>query len=249
MFHTPKPKMVNTRSTVRREPEVVDLRSQQQSVPQKLEFDANKEDTPCAGMSGLPGSSVKCENLQQPPIKSFPAKSMSRRSSTSIVQARKKQLELEAAKQKAKIQMELIEKQLEADIAELNNDVYSSQHEDEPITRDVENWLEKSCQQSERFAPEMDIPAGDPCTFAQHHGQPLASRKDANSGDTVHLLATALKDLAANFRPIKMPRKLKASHSARIKRARDARVATVRTLASCSGRVTENNNYANASSI
>ncbi|KAL4702850.1 hypothetical protein ACJJTC_001996 [Scirpophaga incertulas] len=197
MFHTPKPKMVNTRSTVRREPEVVDLRSQQQSVPQKLEFDTNKEVTPCAGMSRLPGSSVKCENLQQPPIKSFPAKSMSRRSSTSIVQARKKQLELEAAKQKAKIQMELIEKQLEADIAELNNDVYSSQHEDEPITRDVENWLEKSCQQSERFAPEMDIPAGDPCTFAQHHGQPLASRKDANSGDTVHLLATALKDLAA----------------------------------------------------
>ncbi|KAL4711597.1 hypothetical protein ACJJTC_003614 [Scirpophaga incertulas] len=176
---------------------VVDLRSQQQSVPQKLKFDTNKEDTPCAGMSGLPGSSVKCENLQQPSIKSFPAKSMSRTSSTSTIQARKKQLKLEEAKQKAKIQMELIEKQLEADIAELNNDVYSSQYEDEPITRDVEHWLEKSCQQSERFAPEMDIPAGDPCTFAQHHGQPLASRMDANSGDTVHLLATALKDLTA----------------------------------------------------
>lgn len=48
------------------------------------------------------------------------------KSTTSSALARRKQLELEAAREEARIRMELLDKQLEADLAELDLEKYSS---------------------------------------------------------------------------------------------------------------------------
>ncbi|KAJ0172803.1 hypothetical protein K1T71_011942 [Dendrolimus kikuchii] len=103
--------------------------------------------------------------------------SLSRKSSSSI-EARRKRLELQAAEAKARINMDLIEKRLAADIADLEDEKYSSHSEGNHSQHgNVEEWLERS----------------------QHELEAQADPRDGtdNKDGTVHILASALKDLAA----------------------------------------------------
>ncbi|KAJ0169676.1 hypothetical protein K1T71_014861 [Dendrolimus kikuchii] len=103
--------------------------------------------------------------------------SLSRKSSSSI-EARRKRLELQAAEAKARINMDLIEKRLAADIADLEDEKYSSHSEGNHSQHgNVEEWLERSQHELEAQADPRD-------------------GTDTNDG-TVHILASALKDLAA----------------------------------------------------
>ncbi|KOB66592.1 polyprotein [Operophtera brumata] len=88
------------------------------------------------------------EPLSGPPPKS---KSVTRKSSASSVLALKKNLELEAAKEKARIQMELIDKKLAADLAAVEEQ-YSPQASmaSQCDGKDVENWLEHSQHELEK---------------------------------------------------------------------------------------------------
>lgn len=79
-------------------------------------------------------------------------------SDTSSVKARKAQLHLDAAKQKAQIQLELIDKQLEADLAELEEEEKYSPHEER--AHDVEQWLERSHHELMQSAPDHGNPSG-----------------------------------------------------------------------------------------
>ncbi|KAJ0179062.1 hypothetical protein K1T71_005837, partial [Dendrolimus kikuchii] len=103
--------------------------------------------------------------------------SLSRKSSSSI-ETRRKRLELQAAEAKARINMDLIEKRLAADIADLEDEKYSSHSEGNHSQHgNVEEWLERS----------------------QHELEAQADPRDGtdNNDGTVHILASALKDLAA----------------------------------------------------
>ncbi|KAJ0176826.1 hypothetical protein K1T71_008005 [Dendrolimus kikuchii] len=122
--------------------------------------------------------------------------SLSRKSSSSI-EARRKRLELQAAEAKARINMDLIEKRLAADIADLEDEKYSSHSEGNHSQHgNVEEWLERSQHELEAQADprdgiktgQLDQPLPPPV--------PQATGTDNKDG-TVHILASALKDLAA----------------------------------------------------
>ncbi|KOB65829.1 reverse transcriptase [Operophtera brumata] len=117
------------------------------------------------------------EPLSGPPPKS---KSVTRKSSASSVLALKKNLELEAAKEKARIQMELIDKKLAADLAAVEEQ-YSPQASmaSQCDGKDVENWLEHSQHELEKQE-------------ANNHGTLRGSLCP------VQQLARALKDLVAS---------------------------------------------------
>lgn len=109
--------------------------------------------------------------------------------------ARKKKLELEAAEAKARIQMELIDKKLAADLAQLDEELYSSRSDvsENHTNKEVEKWLERS-------QLELDAQLVPPTenTLDRLHPPPAPPAAPARDGaeDTVHLLATALKDIA-----------------------------------------------------
>ncbi|XP_063548089.1 uncharacterized protein LOC134755462 [Cydia strobilella] len=119
--------------------------------------------------------------------------SKTKKSSVSSVEARRKKLELEAAEQKARIRMELIDKRLEAEIAELNNDYSPHSSEAASIVSkrsEVAKWVERSQQELEsRPVTErnegLEGP-GLPC--------PLALQNDASTDGPIHQLANVLKD-------------------------------------------------------
>lgn len=95
-----------------------------------------------------------------------PGDIMSRISATSSAKARRKRLELAAQEEKARIRMELIDKKLEVDLADLD-DEYSPQENDRESVHtrtDVEKWLEHSQHEmdKERQAPQNGKPPGDP---------------------------------------------------------------------------------------
>lgn len=131
MFHTP-PKMVQTRGAIRREGETQPIH--EESAGQ------SSQSAPATALAEV--RDIKCN-------KSLKSRKSSRRSVTSSTETKRKilELELQAAQEKAKIRMELIDKQLEVNIASLEqeeNQSYSSQDEEEeeapPVY--VNKWLE-----------------------------------------------------------------------------------------------------------
>lgn len=149
--------------------------------------------------------------------------STSKKSAASSVQARKKLLELEAAREKARIQMDLIDKKLEADLAVLDEENYSP-HEERSTTRDsaIERWMEQSQQEQQKpqLAPEYGTSKGKLCQLpaaaaaavvatttaapvaAHPPGDPTAGPATATAPSgtdgTIQMLASAIKDLAAS---------------------------------------------------
>ncbi|KAL4716347.1 hypothetical protein ACJJTC_006709 [Scirpophaga incertulas] len=111
MFLTPPAKMVNTRSTVRRDRETLE----KDEMPQQQ----NK-----TVITQTPASSVKMESHPPPKVSSAAASSRSRKSTTSL-EARRKKLMLKAERKKAEIRVQLIDKDLEADLANLEEYIYS----------------------------------------------------------------------------------------------------------------------------
>ncbi|XP_063891737.1 uncharacterized protein LOC135117167 [Helicoverpa armigera] len=121
------------------------------------------------------GSSIKSEPLLHERVCALPTKpayscvSKGSQKSLKSKSARIK-LQLEAAKQKAKIQMELIDKTLEAQLAELSDEEeleeYSSQCEGNvPPQSDIEEWVKHQSNhfepQTEQQAPAHGIKSGE----------------------------------------------------------------------------------------
>ncbi|KAF9823562.1 hypothetical protein SFRURICE_007318 [Spodoptera frugiperda] len=166
MFHTPRKQraMVNTRSTAKKNKE---LHGEMSKGPEGME-------TAVEEGSRLPNTTSDCDEQRKDIKLQPPSMSKSRSKSTSSsVLARRKRLELEAAEAKAKIQMEIIDKKLAADLAELENEEYSSQSEgkeEEDHTQvAVEKWLDRSHRELEAEAAQpQDTNLGD-------HDLPLPS--------------------------------------------------------------------------
>ncbi|KAF9802734.1 hypothetical protein SFRURICE_003476, partial [Spodoptera frugiperda] len=159
MFHTPRKQraMVNTRSTAKKNKE---LHGEMSKGPEGME-------TAVEEGSRLPNTTSDCDEQRKDIKLQPPSMSKSRSKSTSSsVLARRKRLELEAAEAKAKIQMEIIDKKLAADLAELENEEYSSQSEgkeEEDHTQvAVEKWLDRSHRELEAEAAQpQDTNLGD----------------------------------------------------------------------------------------
>ncbi|KAF9420924.1 hypothetical protein HW555_002907 [Spodoptera exigua] len=125
MFHTPK-NMVNTRRTAKKDEEQMEVQPSIQKVPA---LPTNEEQQPNEDI------------LRRAKLFFF-----LKRSSSSSVIARKKRLELEATQAKAKIEIDLIEKQLAANLAEIDDECsVQSDH----TNKDVEEWLERSHRELE----------------------------------------------------------------------------------------------------
>ncbi|KAL4717827.1 hypothetical protein ACJJTC_000976 [Scirpophaga incertulas] len=174
MFLTPPAKMVNTRTTVRRDKE-------------KLEKDEMPQQQNKTVTTQTPASSVKMESHPPPKVSSAAASSRSRKSTTSL-EARRKKLMLEAERKKAEIRVQLIDKELEADLANLEE--YSSHDGRSSARRDVESWIDKSQMELDRLVvPEYGPKTDDP--------PPLAAVA-VGTTDTVQMLAAAVKNLTAS---------------------------------------------------
>ncbi|XP_063534822.1 uncharacterized protein LOC134744834 [Cydia strobilella] len=202
MFHTPPVKMVNTRSTTRRERERKaeedrQLQLQVPSQPTNVNNTQNNDETKrMLPAFKLSGSSVKSEYrpVQHTPASLTGAKS---KSSSSSVLARRKQLELEAAQEKARIQMALIDKKLEADLANLMDEEQGKYSPHDELHTDkqseVEKWLERSQRELESAAQQVpdygnqpDLPCPPPVV------------DPGTSNGTIQMLASALQNLTAS---------------------------------------------------
>ncbi|XP_063367679.1 uncharacterized protein LOC134656091 [Cydia amplana] len=195
--------MVNTRSTTRRERErkAEEDRQLQLQVPSQPTNGNNAQNNDEIKINvpafKLSGSSVKSEHRpaqHNTPASLTGAKS---KSSSSSVLARIKQLELEAAQEKARIQMALIDKKLEADLANLMDEEQEnySPHDDlHTDTQDeVEKWLERSQRELESAAQQVpdhgnqpDLPCPPPVV------------DPGTSNGTIQMLASALQNLTAS---------------------------------------------------
>ncbi|XP_030022750.2 uncharacterized protein LOC115441955 [Manduca sexta] len=203
MFITPPPrgKMVSTRSAARTDPslkvekhEVVEASDQQQpSGSQNITSDTSKKE-----------AKSKKSNFEKH-VEHFDVPTESRRTSeksrrvssipsttSSSKLARRKQLEYEAAAAKARIQMELIDKKLQADMA--NMEKYSPQNsiEEDRCTNgtEIEEWLERSNQELEsqrRVHKNGKNKKDEPC--------PPTNCDVGTERTTVQQLVTALKEL------------------------------------------------------
>ncbi|CAH2101775.1 unnamed protein product [Euphydryas editha] len=199
MFHTPK-SMVNTRKKgmVKKDEEQQESRLSVQEVPVQpindekcVQDDIRRDQIFLLNKNKNEGSIVKTEtpltavqNIPSTSRQVFSAKS--KRSSSSSVLARKKKLELEAAEARPKIELDLINKRLAADLAEIDDECsVQSDH----TNKDVEAWLERSLRELEaQSVHDKGQNTDAPC--------PLITQ-DIGTDGTVHLLASALKDLTA----------------------------------------------------
>lgn len=140
-----------------------------------------------------PESCVKTE-MRRPPsrVPSLAATEKSKRSTASTL-ARRKRLQLEADEQKAKIQMELIDKRLAADLADLEDDDYSSlKGSGVNHTRcDVDEWVKTTSEHH----PEKQQAAPDPTGPA--YPLPSATAPADTIDGTIQMLASAVQNLSA----------------------------------------------------
>lgn len=208
MYRTPSRTMVNTRSTQRKNAELYGETSGSVDAVARDTFRTPNTETGC-GEQTKPSEDAKrfdstSEIVQNRRDKNLPTKSEKKltsrtKSSSSSVLARRRRLELEAAEAKARIEKDLIDKRLAADLAELEDEeIYSPQSEGEEVQtkHEVERWLERSHDELEAQAipqtdTQLDGLVAPPPLRAQHaavHG---------GTDGTVQMLASALKDLAA----------------------------------------------------
>lgn len=184
MFLTPpSKKMVNTRSTVKKEQ---DKKKASEADPAKPSSSDTRNVEPNVQPDKtlvLEAGSVKCKM----PLTKLPTsrKSMSKKSSTSSLAARRKKLELEAAEAKARIEMQLIDKRLEADLAELNEEYSPPSVTDNQS--EVAKWVERSRIELESQHVTND---GEPTDLLR---PPVKS--NAGTDGPIQQLACVLKDM------------------------------------------------------
>lgn len=205
MYHTPPPKMVLTRSANKNvvsanlHPDGVEPHPKNSVKSEPVKSQVHLDEQLFQPSGSAMGVSTQHESSSQPtqPLKQLPSRDTqygavrrdvknSQVSTSSSAKARRKRLQLEAAEQKARIQMELIDKRLEADLADLE-DEYSpleGDRESERTRTEVEKWLEKSQHEMETAQP---APADGPTSGAL---DPLHG--------TVEMLATALKQITTS---------------------------------------------------
>lgn len=190
MFYTP-PNMVHTRNMLRREREQGNFLErnpmeeqgnleQTQSAPEQKEeaiaHSGSKATLVQTPYKSIPESSASVSTKLQnsvppppPPPISIKTRSVSRKSvsSSSSVRARKAELILRAEKMKAEIKMKLIDKQLEADLADLEDKEYSP-HDEDNLNRSIEKWVDDSCHELRKMSTEnvFGISASEYCPLA-----------------------------------------------------------------------------------
>ncbi|CAB3228699.1 unnamed protein product [Arctia plantaginis] len=198
MYHTPRSR-VGSRRSARKDEEPIEGQSSAQELPllppskkkEVIEEHIKQNEEKSVRNTKIEGSVVKSEqplvDFQTMPVKSHPvSRPKSKRSTSSSVLARQKKLELEAAEAKAKIQMELIDKRLAANLAEIDDECSVRS---DYTNKEVEEWLERSHRELEA-QPVHDQ--------GQTTDVPCAPVKwDTGTKGTVQLLASALKDLTA----------------------------------------------------
>ncbi|XP_063829328.1 uncharacterized protein LOC135078710 [Ostrinia nubilalis] len=157
-----------------------------------------KENVIEPGTSGVKEENVKPSTLQKSSVKSS-HKSKSKMASSAI-KAQQKKLELEAAKEMARIQMELVQKKLEADLAAVEEQYSScSSRCDESESRydgsNVKEWMERSQRELERQKANND---------GNNKGYlfPPPPVTDGTEGP-IQQLTSALKALVATSAPTK----------------------------------------------
>lgn len=187
--------MVNTRKNKEKQDRQIQQPGPSQPTDGITQNNENKDKTqiiiPAFEISG---GSVRTEHRQpRTPASLTGAKS---KSSSSSVLARRKQLELEAAQEKARIQMALIDKKLEADLANLEEEQEEySPHEDAHTDRhsDVEKWLEQSQRELESAVQQAPDHGNQPGLLC-----PPAAVDPGTCNGTVQMLASALQNLTAS---------------------------------------------------
>lgn len=204
MYRTPPAtnKMVGTRSTVQRE------REQQLAIASGVKT----EEQPAHPPSSSSKKSGSRNIIVKPP------------SASTSVKARRAQLLLEAAQEKAQLQMELIDKKLAVDLAELDSNSSQSLADMEPAESEVGSRVEKWLQTSQEVKTQCvtigndddalcpahrqdailqqmgdagPLPPVTENTSQQHRPLPVMTPMRNGTEDTMHMLACALKDLAA----------------------------------------------------
>ncbi|KAG7300836.1 hypothetical protein JYU34_015175 [Plutella xylostella] len=111
-----------------------------------------------------------------------------------LIEAAEQKAKIEVAEQRAKIQLELIEKRLQAeydDLDEEEDNNYSPRSEGRSSGR-VERWLDQSHQQTAQPAHDYGTGSGGPCPPPS---PAPAAAGSAAAGDNVQLLAAALMNL------------------------------------------------------
>ncbi|XP_048481235.1 uncharacterized protein LOC125489414 [Plutella xylostella] len=210
MFHTPKTdgKMVNTRSAVKRElvkkgcepTGSQSLRRHAESEPPKIEeIEPQMEQKMMLSRTFAVEGSTRSAPNGRVTAAAAGSKTVAKSTSSSSI-ARRKRLELQAAEEKAKIQMELIDKRLQADIADLEDEEnYSPQPSEGKSNEEIEKWLDRSHQQQAQTALTAQ-PAHDDGLYSggpRPPPAPAAAHADAaGSEGTVQMLASALQKIA-----------------------------------------------------
>ncbi|XP_047996369.1 uncharacterized protein LOC125234202 [Leguminivora glycinivorella] len=195
--------MVNTRSTTRRERERKEEELKQATV-QQPQTPVKEEDSKKLVDKTIileTGSQIKPEHSGQTkdakPLSHCSRKTSyhgSKKSSSSSIVAQRKKLELEAAEAKARIQMDLIEKKLQVDLANLEEE-YSPSEESVPseqdqqsVKSDVARWVERS--QLELESQHVPKTGNNPDALCS------SAAVVAGTELPVQQLASALKELA-----------------------------------------------------
>ncbi|XP_063368821.1 uncharacterized protein LOC134657197 [Cydia amplana] len=194
--------MVNTRSTTRREQERKEEELKQASIQQPQTPVKDEEPKKPIDKTIIleTGSQIKSEhsvqrnNAKPPSHRSHKTSYQgSKKSASSSIVAQKKKLELEAAEAKARIQMDLIDKKLQVDLANL--DEYSPSEKSEPseqdhqsVKSDVARWVERS--QLELESQHVLEPGNNPGALCS------SAAVVAGTELPVQELASALRELA-----------------------------------------------------
>ncbi|KAJ8736321.1 hypothetical protein PYW08_006977 [Mythimna loreyi] len=222
MYHTPPRTMVKTRSVKRKEEKQNDAQAQQEDA-QQLHDEHYKVECTDTYQEAVPVDCKKqTDDVHPEPSAASVCHSTRKKSSTSSITARKKQLELKAAQAKAEIRMELIDLQLGAELAELedescNRSLPSEKYCSEKNDRIVEKWLESSQQELKTQGVTDNVVRKEPLRPAQqdwnlYNVNPAGPQRPATepaleprppppaaaggTDETVRALAMALKDLA-----------------------------------------------------
>ncbi|XP_073949058.1 uncharacterized protein [Choristoneura fumiferana] len=148
------------------------------------------------------GSLLKSEPVVQPRPEHSLSVAKSRRSSTTSTEARRIRLLFEAEQQKAAIKMQLIDKRLAADLADLEDERYSSHESIEVTRRNVEQWMEENAKGHVTEPPQSHLEPPQPQPQpAPGYGMSTGNlhKADADASDrTIQMLASAVQNLTTS---------------------------------------------------
>ncbi|KAL4717324.1 hypothetical protein ACJJTC_017211 [Scirpophaga incertulas] len=177
MFFTPPRKMPSTRSAVRKQ-------QQDSRDPPMVKTGENRLE-------------LKSEGQQASPVKIPSTKRSRSKASSTSSHARRLQLELQAAEEKARIDKELVDKRLAAELAEIKSS-YSSRSNSRCSMSEVGDWIDRS-QRVLRAQVVNDLdqnkanlcPPGEPASSAAVPGPELVFIElfDSYARDTAAMVA------------------------------------------------------------